>query len=239
MVKALILYFLSVKPTHGYDIQRFIEINGVADWSKIQSGSLYYALNKLEKDGFIYTLREERTGARVRKIYDITDSGKRELEVILKSELLTPLMPVESDKYISYIMLNKLPKEAILEQVNIHLKALKEKRDWWEKGKELKITEKSFKLEVMHFDMVISSLTHQINWHEYLLEELDAVIDLGKGFERIIGKIDFATIDKVDYMMTTKKETFSQIENLKEDIVKNPENLEEKIDKLINLLKNV
>ena len=88
MVRALILYFLSIKPTHGYDIQRFIEINGMDQWARIQSGSIYYALNKLEKQGFIYTLREERNGARIRKIYAVNNSGKEELRRTLKEELL-------------------------------------------------------------------------------------------------------------------------------------------------------
>jgi DNA-binding PadR family transcriptional regulator len=29
MIRALILYILSIRSTHGYDIQRFIEINGM------------------------------------------------------------------------------------------------------------------------------------------------------------------------------------------------------------------
>jgi DNA-binding PadR family transcriptional regulator len=53
MIKLLLLYYLSVKPTHGYEIQRFIQENELDKWTKIQSGSIYYALAKLEKEGLI------------------------------------------------------------------------------------------------------------------------------------------------------------------------------------------
>ena len=72
MIRALILYYLSIKPTHGYEIQKFIQLLGTDQWMKIQSGSIYYALTKLEKEKCIDVLREERTGSRVRKIYKIT-----------------------------------------------------------------------------------------------------------------------------------------------------------------------
>ncbi len=49
MIKVLILYYLSIKPTHGYEIQKFIQVNHMDEWTKIQSGSIYYAINKLEK----------------------------------------------------------------------------------------------------------------------------------------------------------------------------------------------
>ena len=75
MIRGLILYYLNIKPTHGYEIQLFIKVSGMDQWAKVQSGSIYYALNKLEKEKCIQVLREERTGSRVRKIYEITDLG--------------------------------------------------------------------------------------------------------------------------------------------------------------------
>ncbi|MDV9924842.1 PadR family transcriptional regulator, partial [Clostridioides difficile] len=51
MIRTLILYYLNIKPTHGYEIQKFLQVSGADRWTKIQSGSIYYALAKLEKDG--------------------------------------------------------------------------------------------------------------------------------------------------------------------------------------------
>lgn len=237
MIKALILYFLNVRPTHGYDIQRFIEINGMDKWAKIQSGSIYYALSKMEKEGLIYTLREERTGARVRKIYDINDSGRAELKKLLKQEILKPIYGVESDKFMIYLMFNKLSKEDIVGRIEEHIRELNDTKHWWEMGKKLKVTSTSLKLDAMTFDMAISSLGNQIKWHEILLEELDDILKYSDGVERIIGSLNFANLgDDIQYN-TCGNHNLGKIEDLKNDIVKNPDNLEEKINELIELLR--
>lgn len=236
MVRALILYFLSIKPTHGYDIQRFIEINGMDQWARIQSGSIYYALNKLEKQGFIYTLREERNGARIRKIYAINDNGKEELRRTLKEELLKPIDGVESDKFMIYLMFNRLTKDEIISGVKEHIKSLEEKKKWWEKGKELKVLDTTLKSEVLHFDVVINTLDYHIKWHQTLIEEVDDLFKFSDGVEKLIGKIDFGNLDEVKYKLEGCN-NLTEIRKISDDIVKNPNNLEEKLAKLINLLR--
>lgn len=236
MIRALILYFLSIKPTHGYDIQRFIEINGMDQWARIQSGSIYYALNKLEKEGFIYTLREERNGARIRKIYAIKDIGKEELRRVLKEELLKPIGSTESDKFMIYLMFNRLTIEEITIGVKEHIKMLEDKKLWWQKGRELKVLDTTLKSEVLHFDVVISTLEYQIKWHEMLIEEAEDLIKFSDGVENIIGKIDFANLEDVEYKLENCK-NITEVQQLTDDIVKNPNNLEEKLTKLISLLR--
>lgn len=236
MVRALILYFLSIKPTHGYDIQRFLEINGIDQWARIQSGSIYYALSKLEKQGYIYTLREERTGVRIRKIYAISETGKEELKRTLKEELLKPIASIESEKYMIYMMFNKLTREEIISLLNEHIKVLEEKKIWWEKGKELKVLDTTLKSEALHFDVVISSLDHQIKWHSAMIEEVDELIKFSDGVESIIGKIDFANLDDVQYKLEDCR-NLTKVQEIADDIIRNPSNLEEKVSQLINLLK--
>ena len=236
MVRALILFYLSIKPTHGYDIQRFVEINGMDQWAKIQSGSIYYALNKLEKQGFIYTLREERNGARIRKVYAINDLGKEELKRTLKEELLKPMQSIESDKFMIYMMFNKLTKDEITSGVNEHIKMLEEKKVWWESGKKLKVIETTLKTEALQFDVVIKTLGYQIEWHKMLIEEVDDLIKFSDGVENIIGKIDFGNLDEVNYKFDNVK-NLTKVQRLSDDIVRNPINLEEKVAQLIDLLK--
>lgn len=238
MVKALVLYFLSVKPTYGYDIQRFIEINGMDQWAKIKSGSIYYALNKLEKDGFIFTLREERTGARVRKVYAINDKGIEELKKVLKQEILKPIDSVESEKFMIYMMFNRLKKDEIVELVNKHIGTLKERKHWWESGKKVNILDNTLKIEALHFDTVIVNLEYQIKWHEMLINELDDIITFSSGVERLINKVDFGALDELEYKRKSKNLIAEkEASRLADDIIKNPTNLEEKISTLIELLK--
>lgn len=237
MIRALILYFLSIKPTHGYDIQRFIEINGMDQWAKIQSGSIYYALSKLEKEGFIYTLREERNGARIRKIYSINEIGKVELRRILKEELLKPIAGVESDKFMISIMFNRLTKEEIMNGAREHIKMLEDKKNWWAMGRKLKVLDTTLKSEALHFDVVISTLEYQIKWHESLIEEVDDLIRFSNGVENLIGNIDFANLEDVKYKLEGCN-NLTRVQELTDDIVRNPNNLEEKLAELIKLLKN-
>ncbi|MDP4088946.1 MAG: PadR family transcriptional regulator [Bacillota bacterium] len=235
MVRALILFFLNVKPTHGYDIQRFIELNGADKWGKIQSGSIYYALNKLEKEGFIETLKEERNGARVRKIYTINDRGREELRRLLKEELSKPLIEVESEKFMLHTMINKLSREEVISKVQEQLQFLREKKAWWESGKKLKMGDRSLKVDVLNFDMVISNLDYQIKWNEALIEEIDAVISFSDSAERLIRNIDFSDLEEQQFKDSFKVQ--NEVDVLKYDIMKNPENLQEKIERLIDLLK--
>ncbi|URZ17421.1 hypothetical protein CLFE_034740 [Clostridium felsineum DSM 794] len=236
MVRALVLYILSVRPTHGYDIQRFIEINGMDQWAKIKSGSIYYALSKLEEQGFIFTLREERTGARVRKVYAINGSGIEELKRILRKEILKPIDSVESEKFTIYLMFNRLKKEEIIGLIEKHIKTLEERKKWWEDSKKLKVMKDTLKVEILHFDAVICNLEYQISWHRMLIEELDDIIIFSNGIEKLISKVDFGELEDVEF--NSKDKTVKDVTKLTEEIIKNPTNLEEKITTLISLLKN-
>ena len=67
MTNLILLSFLRQRPMHGYEIQRLIQASRMDIWTNILSGSIYYALNKMESDGLIATTAEERTGARLCK----------------------------------------------------------------------------------------------------------------------------------------------------------------------------
>ena len=120
MIRALILYYLSLKPTHGYEIQKYIQLNHMDSWTKIQSGSIYYALGKLEKEGILALQREWNIGSKAKKIYSITQKGKEELK--------RPIYEVGSDKFIAYPILQGVDKETIIAEVNEHIVELKKQK---------------------------------------------------------------------------------------------------------------
>lgn len=233
MIKVLILFFLNIKPTHGYNIQRFIEVNDLNLWAKVQSGSIYYALNKMETSKLIYTLREEKTGARIRKVFAITDLGKQKLKEFLLVELEKPIMEIESEKFMIYIMLNILDKDEIITAIEKLNNNLREKKTWWEKGKQIKIKGKNLDFEILNFDMVISNLNYQILWHTKLVEEIDEILDMSDKVSDMIRQIDFSENENKQIDINV------QIAKLKSEILSNPdEGLDEKINKLVNLLRN-
>lgn len=235
MIKALILFYLSIKPTHGYEIQKFIQVSGLDKWTKIQSGSIYYALAKLEKDKCIELAREDKIGSRIRKIYGITEKGREELEIALREELGKEIASVGSDKLFIYTMFNRINKDEMKEIIKKHIKELKKKYDYWTYWKDMKINKNSMEAEIISFDMSISSLEYQIKWHEAILKDIDRYIDISSKQEQIIKDIDFGELDEKAEI--NDLEINQRIQRLKEEIVNNPENAKEKIDELILMLK--
>src|ERR1700690_4666555 len=76
----LVLKIVALEPAHGYGIaQRIQQIS--RDVLQVQQGSLYPALHRLEKRGWLKAeWRESETG-REAKFYSITASGRRRLEI--------------------------------------------------------------------------------------------------------------------------------------------------------------
>ncbi|MBC7897153.1 MAG: PadR family transcriptional regulator [Cytophagaceae bacterium] len=75
----LILRALKVEPTHGYGVLRWIE-RATGDELKIEEGSLYPALYRLEKRAWItseWGLSENNRRAR---FYSLTRKGRTQLE---------------------------------------------------------------------------------------------------------------------------------------------------------------
>lgn len=236
MIRSLILYYLNVKPTHGYEIQKFLQVAGIDNWTKIQSGSIYYALTKLEKDGCVEVLREEKNGARIRKIYAITEKGKQELQTDLQQELLTPITPIGSDKFFLDNILDELPKDAIITALRKHLFDLGSQKEYWEKWRQTKVEKDNVPgAEKIAFDMTIDSLKYQILWHEEILNNIDQYITLGKETRRIIQSIDFSVVDDEDTVTASAK--LIDIQKLRDEIISNPTRAVENIDKLIEQLK--
>ena len=75
----LILRALKVEPTHGYGVLRWIE-RATGDGLRIEEGSLYPALYRLEKRGWVtseWGLSENNRRAR---FYALTRKGRTQLE---------------------------------------------------------------------------------------------------------------------------------------------------------------
>ena len=73
----LILKSVSWGPTHGYAVARWIE-QATDDVLRIEEGSLYPALHRLERQKLLHAFWREADGRR-RKYYELTDAGLAEL----------------------------------------------------------------------------------------------------------------------------------------------------------------
>lgn len=196
-------------------------------------------MTKLEKDGAVRVLREEKTGARIRKIYEITQSGKVELKEELQKELQMPIVPVGSNKFLLYNILDVLPRDTIQTNLEKHIKHLTEQKKYWESWKEIKkIDKKSLPTERIAFDMTIDNLNYQILWHEEILNNIDKYISVGYETQNIIKSIDFSNIEDDFLFATEETSELLEVQRLRDEIINNPDKAIENIDKIILKLQN-
>ncbi len=82
--RLVLLALLREKPLHGYELKHIIEEH-MGDWTNIAFGSIYFALNKLNKQGLVQRAGEKKVGNRPsRSVYKITEKGKKEFLVLLR-----------------------------------------------------------------------------------------------------------------------------------------------------------
>ncbi|MGL5715142.1 MAG: PadR family transcriptional regulator [Paraclostridium sp.] len=234
MVKLIILYYLNIKSTHGYEIQKFIQATGLDVWAKVKSGSIYYALSKMEKNGEVELYKEETVGSKVRKIYQITEKGKKELKNTIEQELDKPLMPIGTDKFIIPVTFNRLDKNEAISIVNKHIKSLEETLDYWEYWKDIKINELTLQVEKISFEMTVNGIKDSIRWHKAIIDEYDEYVTYSQSQEVMIKNIDFGDVaePKNNNAQADKK----RIEELREIILNNPEKSKEALEELMNLM---
>jgi transcriptional regulator len=76
----LILKIVALEPIHGYGIaQRIRQISNAV--LQVQQGSLYPALHRLEKRGWLRAAWGEAETGREAKFYSLTKMGRKQLEV--------------------------------------------------------------------------------------------------------------------------------------------------------------
>lgn len=75
----LILKTISLQPTHGWAIAKRIQ-QVSEDVLRVQQGSLYPALHRLEQQGWIKAQWGETETGRAAKVYSLTRAGRFQLE---------------------------------------------------------------------------------------------------------------------------------------------------------------
>ena len=82
--RLVILGLLKDKALYGYEIKHIIEKH-MGDWTSIAFGSIYFALNKLNDEGYVEQDTVEKVGNRpARSVYKITEKGRKEYLNLLR-----------------------------------------------------------------------------------------------------------------------------------------------------------
>lgn len=191
MIQLLILYYLNIKATHGYEIQKFIKHNHMEEWNNIKSGSIYYAMNKLEKEGLIELIEKIGNKEKSKRIYSITEKGRKELKKMASVELEKPLNDVFSEKFLIYPIIDSIQKEELIKKIEIHIKILEEKLvriDYWYEIKE----NEAKNVEKATFELMKNTLISQIKWHKVLINNIDETIEMSNDITKLIKNVDFS-----------------------------------------------
>lgn len=138
LVNLIILALLRQRPMHGYEMQQIIQTTRMDEWANLLSGSIYYALNKLEKDGLVRTEAEERTGARLRKIYAITEAGELHFLTLVRESLTAMPHSVKSDFVVGLNWIEMLPKDEALRLLDQNRRAVEHKLAEFQQGRGIK-----------------------------------------------------------------------------------------------------
>ncbi len=75
----LVLKTLSAGPLHGYAITQHIQTVS-AETLRVEEGSLYPALHRMEQDGWIQSEWARTESNRRARVYSLTAAGRRQLE---------------------------------------------------------------------------------------------------------------------------------------------------------------
>jgi DNA-binding PadR family transcriptional regulator len=85
----ILLGLLKESPKHGYEIKQIVD-ERMQRIASITSGTVYYTLRKLEREGFVAKERA-RTGRRPEKyVYHITPEGEEEFARLHRGSFFTP-----------------------------------------------------------------------------------------------------------------------------------------------------
>lgn len=122
MTKLLVLAMLGLQPMSGYEIKTMLELNDAQRWAGVLPGSIYNALNKLEKDGYIEVMSLETNGHRQKAIYKITEKGEAYQKELIFECLENDKVNYPTNLYSGISFAQQLPKEEAID-------ALKKNRD--------------------------------------------------------------------------------------------------------------
>ncbi|MDP8202105.1 MAG: PadR family transcriptional regulator [Candidatus Tenebribacter burtonii] len=127
-VDLAVLGLLKRIPMHGYEMTVYFEKRGIDMWIKIKRPSVYKALNRLEKKGFISFEFKQSENSPPKKVYSITKSGEVYFEELLNC-ILTDCIRTSPFDFWNALKFAKgnITKESFISIVDTRLEMFKQK----------------------------------------------------------------------------------------------------------------
>jgi len=91
-IQFLLLRVLHERSMHGYQLIESMETRGYVQSGRFETGSIYTILNRMEKRGFLSSVKSTGETGRIRRIYSLTEAGeealKRGLEGVIQRKTI-------------------------------------------------------------------------------------------------------------------------------------------------------
>src|SRR5690242_15523842 len=119
-----VLALLRERSMHPYEMQRVMHQRHIDELLALKRGSLYHAINQLQRDGLVEPLETSREGRRPeRTIYQITPEGDDELGTWMRELLSVPVQePSQFTAALAFLL--HVPPEEALEQLELRVVSL-------------------------------------------------------------------------------------------------------------------
>ena len=138
LTRLMVLGCLMQWPMSGYQIQLILQVSQTEQWAGILPGSVYHALKKLEKEGIVVLKGTEKTGNRLKSIYEITPTGKEEFSNLLKEAWQKPCLHFPSGIYGAVSFLDDTQLKEVLPLIDQQIGILKNELEEWNAGETAK-----------------------------------------------------------------------------------------------------
>jgi len=121
LARLIILGVLASRPMHGYEIKKQLEEWAVEEYVPISYGSIYYNLERMEREGLVSGESVKNSRRPERRLYRITERGRRELAELLRKNYFK----IEREYYPFDVGISLMPlmsREEVLEALDMRIR---------------------------------------------------------------------------------------------------------------------
>jgi len=173
-VEMAILGLVAEGPKYGYQIEGDIERRGMREWTEIGFSSIYYVLNKLEKQNWLSSEMRTEGNRPARKIYSATSSGMQALRSAVKACLSQPRLR-SGDFDLALANLAVLSKDEIVPGLQSYrallVARLAQVKAKWKSDRQLGLPPHIDRL----FEHSVMRLSSELDWVSRYLDEFEGV----------------------------------------------------------------
>jgi DNA-binding PadR family transcriptional regulator len=156
---------------HPYEMQRLVRQRHKEDFLDLKRGSLYHAIDRLVRDGFIEEESTEREGRRPERTnYRLTEAGDRELQDWLSLLLARPAR--EASPFVAALsFLGHLSPQEVLDHLDIRARDL-ECRLVAHRAVMENLIPKIGRLPLIEAEYVVALRQAELDWVRRLIDEI-------------------------------------------------------------------